>query len=160
MNHQFWYHRILLSSHTIPHTHTTSVHMHQIHLCKLRSNVLLDWIIVCDVQCTFCRLLSVSLARPSVGLPAHYGMLITSHQVTWNCWTTLFHICVHGKHRKLNLSTAGLEKISLGRRLFLVKKILLFLSFMLYMDRSLLAWNCRVHFFLLRKSMVSLTGLN
>lgn len=75
------------------------------------------------------------------------------HQVTWNCWTALIYICVHGKHRKLNLSTAGLEKISLGRRLFLVK-ILWFLSFMLYMDRSLLAWNYRIHFFPLRKSIV------
>ena len=104
---------ILILSHSSKQPHHTPC-MHHICIyasnapCELRRNVLMDRTIVRDVQSTFCRLLNIALARPSVGSPAHYRMLITSHQVTWNCWTALSYVCFHGKHRKLNPSTVGL----------------------------------------------------
>lgn len=61
------------------------VYVHQMHLVS--QGEMSQWIqlfIACDVQRIFCRVLNTSLARPSVGSPLHYRMLITSHHVTWN----------------------------------------------------------------------------
>lgn len=78
---------ILISSHSSKQLHHTP-YTHHICIyasnapCELRRNVLMDQTIACDVQSTFCRFLNISLARSSVGSPAHYRMLITSHQMT------------------------------------------------------------------------------
>lgn len=109
VNHWFWYGHISKQPHHTPYTQHISIYASNAP-CELRRNVLMDQTIACDVQSTFCRLLNISLARPSVGSPAHYRMLITSHQVTWNCWTALSYVCFHGKHQKAKPLHSWLRK--------------------------------------------------
>lgn len=103
-----WSH--FLSSHIIPYIKQHISIYASNAPCELRRNVLMDQTIVCDARSTFCRLLNISLARLSVGSPAHYRMLITSHQVTWNCWTALSYVRFHGKHQKAKPLHSWLRK--------------------------------------------------